>query len=34
MITESMEIGTMGFIVKQYGHNGTLDVIKKIGEPN
>jgi two-component system chemotaxis response regulator CheY len=34
MITESMEIGTMGFIAKQYGHNGILDVMKKIGEPN
>jgi two-component system chemotaxis response regulator CheY len=34
MITESMEIGTMGFIAKQYGHNGILNVMKKIGEPN
>jgi two-component system, chemotaxis family, chemotaxis protein CheY len=34
MITESMKIGSMGFIVKPFEHNGMLDVIRKIGEPN
>lgn len=34
MITESMKIGAMGFIVKPFEVNGMLDVIKKIAEPN
>lgn len=34
LITESMKIGSMGFIVKPFGHDGMLDVIRKIGEPN
>lgn len=34
LITESMKIGSMGFIVKPFEHDGMLDVIKKIGEPN
>lgn len=34
MITESMKIGSMGFIVKPFEHSGILDVIRKIGEPN
>jgi two-component system chemotaxis response regulator CheY len=34
MITESMKIGSMGFIVKPFEHNGILDIIRKIGEPN
>ena len=34
LITESMKIGAMGFIVKPFEVNGMLDVIKKIAEPN
>jgi two-component system chemotaxis response regulator CheY len=34
MITESMKIGSMGFIVKPFGPDGMLDVIRKIREPN
>jgi two-component system, chemotaxis family, chemotaxis protein CheY len=34
LITESMKIGSMGFIVKPFGHDCMLDVIRKIGEPN
>jgi two-component system chemotaxis response regulator CheY len=34
LITESMKIGSMGFIVKPFEHDGMLDVIRKIGEPN
>jgi len=34
LITESMKIGSIGFIVKPFGHDGMLDVIRKIGEPN
>ena len=34
MITESKKIGSMGFIVEPFEHNGILDVIRKIGEPN
>jgi two-component system chemotaxis response regulator CheY len=34
LITESMKIGTMGFIVKPFEPDGMLDVIKKIAEPN
>jgi two-component system chemotaxis response regulator CheY len=34
MITESMKIGSMGFIVKPFERDGMLDVIKKIAEPN
>jgi len=30
MITESMKIGSMGFIVKPFGPDGMLDVIRKI----
>ncbi len=34
LITESMKIGSMGFIVKPFEQDGMLDIIKKIGEPN
>lgn len=34
LITESMKIGAMGFIVKPFEPDGMLDVIKKIAEPN
>lgn len=34
LITESMKIGSMGFIVKPFEQEGMLDIIKKIGEPN
>lgn len=34
LITESMKIGAMGFIVKPFGPDEMLDVIKKIAEPN
>ncbi len=34
LITESMKIGAMGFIVKPFESSGMLDVIKKIVEPN
>ena len=34
VITESMKIGAMGFIVKPFEPDGMLDVIRKIAEPN
>jgi two-component system chemotaxis response regulator CheY len=34
LITESSKIGSMGFIVKPFKHDGMLDVIRKIREPN
>ena len=34
LITESMKIGAMGFIVKPFEPESMLDVIKKIAEPN
>lgn len=34
LITESMKIGAMGFIVKPFESDGMLDVIRKIAEPN
>ena len=34
VITESMKIGAMGFIVKPFEPDGMMDVIKKIAEPN
>ncbi len=34
LITESMKIGTMGFIVKPFEPDGIMDVIRKIAEPN
>jgi two-component system chemotaxis response regulator CheY len=34
LITESMKIGAMGFIVKPFETGGMLVVIKKIAEPN
>lgn len=34
LITESMKIGAMGFIIKPFEPDGMLDVIKKIAEPN
>jgi two-component system, chemotaxis family, chemotaxis protein CheY len=34
LITESMKIGAMGFIVKPFEADGMLDVIRKIAEPN
>jgi two-component system chemotaxis response regulator CheY len=34
LITESMTIGAMGFIVKPFEADGMLDVIRKIAEPN
>ncbi len=34
LITESMKIGAMGFIVKPFEPDGMLDIIRKIAEPN
>lgn len=34
LITESMEIGAMGFIVRPFESDGILDMLKKIAEPN
>jgi two-component system chemotaxis response regulator CheY len=34
LITESMKIGAMGFIVKPFESDGMLNVIRKIAEPN
>jgi two-component system chemotaxis response regulator CheY len=34
LITESMKIGAMGFIVKPFEPDNMLDVIRKIAEPN
>jgi two-component system chemotaxis response regulator CheY len=34
LITESMKIGSMGFIVKPFEVDGMLNVIRKIAEPN
>lgn len=34
LITESMKIGAMGFLVKPFEPDGMLEVIKKIAEPN
>ncbi len=34
LITESMKIGAMGFIVKPFGPDEMMDVIRKIAEPN
>jgi two-component system chemotaxis response regulator CheY len=34
VITESMKIGAMGFIVKPFEPDGMLEVIRKIAEPN
>lgn len=34
LITESMKIGTMGFVVKPFESDGMMDVIRKIAEPN
>ncbi|MGE5418474.1 MAG: response regulator [Accumulibacter sp.] len=34
LMTESMNIGAMGFIVKPFEPDGMLDVIRKIAEPN
>ncbi|MFZ2499361.1 MAG: response regulator [Methanosarcina sp.] len=34
VITESMKIGAMGFIVKPFEPDGMLDVIRKLAEPN
>ncbi len=34
VITESMKIGAMGFIVKPFEPEGMLEVIRKIAEPN
>ena len=34
LITESMKIGAMGFIIKPFEPDGMLDVIRKIAEPN
>ncbi|MGE5457719.1 MAG: response regulator [Methanococcaceae archaeon] len=34
LITESMKIGAMGFIVKPFEPCGMLDLIRKIAEPN
>ncbi|MGB9930012.1 MAG: response regulator [Methanosarcina sp.] len=34
LITESIKIGAMGFIVKPFESSGMLDVIRKIAEPN
>ena len=34
LITESMKIGAMGFVVKPFESDGMMDVIRKIAEPN
>jgi two-component system chemotaxis response regulator CheY len=34
LITESMKIGAMGFIVEPFEPDGMLDVLRKIAEPN
>jgi two-component system, chemotaxis family, chemotaxis protein CheY len=34
LITESMKIGSMGFIVKPFGSDGVLDLLRIIAEPN
>ncbi|MGB9941074.1 response regulator [Methanosarcina sp.] len=34
LITESMIIGAMGFVVKPFKPDGMLDVLRKIAEPN
>jgi len=34
LITESMVIGAMGFVVKPFKPDGMLDVLRKIAEPN
>jgi two-component system chemotaxis response regulator CheY len=34
LITESIKIGAMGFIIKPFEPDGMLDIIKKIAEPN
>lgn len=34
LITESIKVGAMGFIVKPFEPNGILDVLRKIAEPN
>ncbi|RXA19882.1 response regulator transcription factor [Methanosarcina sp. MSH10X1] len=34
LITESMEIGAMGFVVRPFESDGILDMLKKIAEPN
>jgi two-component system chemotaxis response regulator CheY len=34
LITESIKVGAMGFIVKPFEPDGILDVLRKIAEPN
>jgi len=34
LITESMKIGSMGFIVKSFESDGILDLLRIIAEPN
>jgi two-component system chemotaxis response regulator CheY len=34
LLTESLKIGAMGFVVEPFEPDGMLDVIRKIAEPN
>jgi two-component system, chemotaxis family, chemotaxis protein CheY len=34
LITESVKVGAMGFIIKPFEPDGILDLLKKIAEPN
>ena len=34
LITESMKIGAMGFVVKPFDSDGMMDILRKITEPN
>jgi len=34
LITESMKIGAMGFVVKPFDTDGMMDILRKIAEPN
>jgi Response regulator containing a CheY-like receiver domain and an HTH DNA-binding domain len=34
LITESMKVGAMGFVVKPLESDGMMDIIRKIAEPN
>ncbi|MFI5382662.1 MAG: response regulator [Methanosarcina thermophila] len=34
LITESMKIGAMGFVVKPFDSDGMMDILRKIAEPN
>ncbi|HEY3362227.1 MAG TPA: response regulator [Methanosarcina sp.] len=34
LITESVKVGAMGFIIKPFESDGVLDLLRKIAEPN